>query len=142
MSKRRRQQTEVPPAVPPEVLKLFSKQSRPEYLSEDGFFVGRPQISKVFKGRRFVAVASRISTIPPEMSFHEFIEAFLGDVIGHDWISAEQAKTVETRHPIIQWQSALAALRMRQPDAIRGAIREIGPTGSALAFLPSLSSAI
>lgn len=123
------------PDVPPEVLELFAKLMRPEYLGENGLLVGRPQISGVFKGQRFVAVGSRIYPVPPQTTFHEFIVMFLKDILGREWGLAERLKPLADRHPILQWLSALAERQKAPPAAIHGAIREVDHTGSTLALL-------
>lgn len=125
-----------PAGVPSETLELFAKAMRPEYLAENGHLVGRPQISAVFKGRRFVAVGSRIyHDLPPELTFHEFIVMFLKDILGRDWGLAELAKPRANRHPILQWLHALAERQNAPPAAVHGAVREVEHTGSTLALL-------
>ena len=124
------------PNVPPDVLEVVAKLMRPEYLGEGGLLVGRPQISAIFKGRRFVAVGSRIyHDLPPEVTFHEFIVMFLKDILGREWGLAERSKPLEDRHPILQWLSALAERQKAPPTAIHGAVREVEHTGSTLALL-------
>lgn len=136
MTERETSDAERSPSVPPDVLEVVAKLMRPEYLGEGGLLVGRPQISAICKGRRFVAVGSRIyHDLPPETTFHEFIVMFLKDILGREWGLAERARPVEDRHPILHWLAALAERQKAPPAAIHGAVREIEHTGATLALL-------
>lgn len=108
---------------------------RPEYVGDDGLLVGRPQISGVFKGQRFVAVGSRTYPIAPQLTFHEFLVMHLQTILGREWGLAELAKPLQDRHPAVQWLAALAERRQAPPAAVHGAVREVDHTGSTLALL-------
>lgn len=136
MTERENSDPKTSPDVPPDVLEIIAKLMRPEYLGKGGLLVGRPQISAIFKGRRFVAVGSRIyHDLPPQTTFHEFIVMFLKDILGREWGLAELSKPCEDRHPILHWLSALAERQKVPPAAIHGAVREVEHTGSTLALL-------
>lgn len=65
--------------------------------------LGRPIISTMFKGYRFVAVGSRFYHSKGWKTFHDFLFYYLKAVVGMDWGNAELKKTFDERHPVIQW---------------------------------------
>jgi hypothetical protein len=119
--------------LPLEVRNMIRAMRRPEYLAEDGRLIGRPFVSALFNGWRYVAVGSRMAKFPPEATLHEFLEAFLvDDVLGRDWVAGELKRGNEA-HPIARWLADLRALRARSVGS--QGVREVDMTGSALAFL-------
>jgi len=64
---------------------------------------GRPIISTVFKGYRFVAVANRFHYSKDWKTFPDFLCHYIKSVFGSDWGNAELKKDFNDRHPIIQW---------------------------------------
>lgn len=121
-------------SLPAELRAMIAAARRPEYLGANGRLIGRPFVSKVFKGERFVAIGGRITKIPPGATFHEFLQALLVDeVLSRAWVAAEQEKG-ESGHPIVRWLSDIRALRAAAPAPV-GKVHSVGATGSALAFL-------
>ena len=119
--------------LPVEVQNMIHTMRRPDYLAEDGRLIGRPFVSALFNGWRYVAVGSRMAKLPPEATFHEFLEAFLvDDVLGRDWVAGELARGSDAR-PIARWLADLRAMRARTPGP--SGVRQVDMTGSALAFL-------
>jgi hypothetical protein len=119
--------------LPPELQKWLAKIRRPEYVGAEGRLIGRPVVSAVFKGSRFVAVGKQMMKFPPDATFHEFLPAFLQGVLGEPWIGAEQAKGSDA-HTIVRWLQELQALRAGGP-ATGSAVRDVALTGNALALL-------
>lgn len=64
---------------------------------------GRPIISTVFKGYRFVAVANRFYYSKDWKTFPDFLCHYIKSILGSDWGNAELKKDFNDRHPIIQW---------------------------------------
>lgn len=115
---------------------MLEKVARPEYFDEQGRLVGRPFVSALFNGWRYVAIGARLLKVPPSTTFHEFLEMILvSDVLGEDWVRTEYAKTVEQQHPVARWLFDLRGLRVAMPPPAAGQIREIDATGHALALL-------
>lgn len=63
--------------------------------------MGRPIISLLHKGYRFVAVGSRLYYSPNWKTFHDFLLHYIKDILGSKWGNAEIAKPFEERHPIL-----------------------------------------
>lgn len=121
-------------SLPSELRAMIAGARRPDYLGVDGRLVGRPVVANVFKGARVVAIGSRITSIPPGATFHEFLQAlFVDDVLGRAWVSAELQKGANA-HPIVRWLAELRALRDAEPAPV-GGVHTTDMTGSALAFL-------
>lgn len=124
------------PDLPPEVMKMLRKIARPEYLDESGKLVGRPPVSALFNGWRYVAIGARMVKVPPQTTFHEFLEMLLlSDVLGNEWIAAERERPEVSQHPIARWLFELRDLRGQAPAEASGSVRTLDMTGSALAFL-------
>lgn len=112
---------------------MIADARRPEYLSRQGQLVGRPQVSTMFKGRRFVAVGSRLGWLDPDITFHEFIMSLLLGELGHDWIVAQEATSAD--HPLIRWKAELADIRRQPALAVVGNTAIANLTGNAMALL-------
>jgi hypothetical protein len=123
-------------SLPPEVRKMLQAVARPEYLDEQGRLVGRPFVSALFNGWRYVAIGARLTKVPPSTTFHEFLEMLVvSDVLGEDWVKAERDKLVDEQHPVARWLFDLRALRAGLPRPVAGEVREVDATGHALALL-------
>lgn len=120
--------------LPDEIIALAGV-GRPAYVDPEGRLVGRPFVTKVHAGVRFVAVGYRIFRVAPEATVHDFLEMYLATVLGPPWIAREQAKPLEQRHPIMRWHSDLLALKARPPAATHGGVHEADVTGSVMALL-------
>ncbi len=98
--------------------------------------LGRPIVSAVFKGHRFVAVGSRLWYAPAESwkTFADFLFFFIKKTLGEDWGNREIQKPFEQRHPILQWYHHLC-LYQRQVGAKRGEVYSAPMTGAAAAYL-------
>ncbi|MBN1973316.1 MAG: SEC-C domain-containing protein [Sedimentisphaerales bacterium] len=64
---------------------------------------GRPIISTIFKGYRFVAVGNRFHYSKSWKTFHDFLFDYIKILFGKKWGEAEKNKDLENRHPILQW---------------------------------------
>ncbi len=96
--------------------------------------MGRPIISTVFKGYRFVAVGNRAYYSPKWKTFHDFLFYYIKDVLGSDWGNAEIAKPFEERHPILQWYHKVC-LYQKETIEKTGEIYSAPMTGAVAAYL-------
>lgn len=64
---------------------------------------GRPIISIMHKGYRFVAVGNRFYRDKRWQTVHDFLFDYLKIILGGEWGNSELRKPYENRHPIIQW---------------------------------------
>lgn len=96
--------------------------------------LGRPIISEMFQGHRFVAVGSLLLYSKNWKTFHDFLFEYLPRVMGKDWGAAELAKPPAERHPLLQLHEAVKELR-RQYGGRQRSIQSAPMTGAAAAYL-------
>lgn len=95
--------------------------------------LGRGIISADANGTRLVVVGNR-KCWGNWKTFHDFLYAYVMDVLGRDWFRSEAEKPPSLRHPIFGWHARLMALsKAIQPAP--GEIRQIPITGAVNAYL-------
>lgn len=65
--------------------------------------LGRPIISTEAFGQRLIAVKNKLYYSKKWQTFHDFLCAYLPDVLGAEWGNSEITKPFEQRHPILVW---------------------------------------
>jgi hypothetical protein len=95
--------------------------------------LGRGIISADADGIRIVIVGKR-KCWGKWMTFHDFLYAYIIDVLGREWFQAEAAKASDLRHPISRWHERLIALSRTHP-AEPGQVKQIQITGAVSAYL-------
>ncbi len=70
--------------------------------------LGRPIISNEFKEHRMVAVGNTVYWSKTWKTFPDFLNDYVKKTLGPDWGSAELKKSLQERHPIMQWYNAYA----------------------------------
>lgn len=118
---------------------LQERVSRPENISSNGQFIGRPFIQSEFKDKKVRAVGSRFYyNLPSDETFHEFLIRLLKDVVGLEWGQSESEKPLEEQHIIVQWIKEMADL-FHSEDCIvvdkEKDIKSIEPTGNVQSLL-------
>lgn len=96
--------------------------------------LGMPIISTEAFGRRFVAVKSRLLHSKGWLTFHDFLGDYIKMAMGIDWGSAELAKPLDQRHPILVWHH-LRAEQMNRGPKEPGKVRSTPMTGAMAAYL-------
>ena len=98
---------------------------------------GRPIISTVFKGYRFVAVGAGYYSEKEEkwQTFHDFLAGYIKLMFGKKWGSSEQRKPLEDRHPILQLAHSISEYRQKVLDERKGEIISSLMTGAVFAYL-------
>ncbi len=96
-------QTPSAEAIPPEVKLHFEKIQAIQEQIKKQQGQGRPIISEMFQGYRFVATGSRIHYSKKWKTFHDFLFDYIKTAVGKEWGSAELKKKEGDQHPIIQW---------------------------------------
>ena len=96
--------------------------------------LGMPIISAEAFGRRFVAVKSRLLHSKGWLTFHDFLGDYIKMAIGVDWGSAELAKSLDQRHPILVWHQLRAEQLNRVPKE-PGKVHSTPMTGAIAAYL-------
>lgn len=101
--------------------------------------LGRPIISTIFKGKRVVAVGSRVyRDIPINETFHEFLIRNLQNLLGRDWIEGERKKSARERHHIVQGFDSFYEDRRRLAPTLERpekSIKSLPTSGNVLAML-------
>ena len=95
--------------------------------------LGRNIISSDVGGTRIVIVGKR-KCWGKWLTFHDFLYAYIVDVLGRNWFQAEAAKTADRRHPILGWHERLMALSKAQP-AEPAEVKRVRMTGAVSAYL-------
>lgn len=94
--------------------------------------LGRGIISADVGGTRVVHVGNR-KCWGKWMTFHDFLYAYIIDVLGTAWFRSEAAKPA-IRHPILHWNELVKAVFKGQPTR-SNTIRHIQMTGAISAYL-------
>ncbi len=96
--------------------------------------LGRPIISTLFKGYRFVAVGSRLHYSKSWKTFHDFLFDYIKLALGEEWGNAELKKAEAERHPILRWYGLVCIYQreaIREPKGVHTAPM----TGAVEAYL-------
>ncbi len=99
---------------------------------QQGF--GKPIISAVASGRRYVAVKSRLFHSKGWLTFHDFLGDYIKMAMGIEWGRIEQAKPLDQRHPILIWHHHRADKLNRGPKE-PGKVHSLPMTGAIAAYL-------
>ncbi len=95
--------------------------------------LGRGIISADANGTRIV-IAGKRKCWGVWKTFHDFLYAYIVDVLGREWFQAEAIKGPDLRHPILKWHEQLVALSKAQPMAA-GDVKQVRMTGAVSAYL-------
>jgi len=96
---------------------------------------GRPIISTVFQGYRFVAVGSRFYYSKTWKTFHDFLAEYIKLLFGKEWGASEQKKALENQHPILQWAHIIKNYRKKILSKNKDEIVSSPMTGAVFAYL-------
>lgn len=113
--------------------KLIAKEKQRE--KQQG--LGRPIISTVFQKHRFVAVGRMYYYEKKEkwQTFHDFLVEYIKLIFGKKWLSSEQKKELEDRHPILQWIHSISKYRKKILTESKSDIISSPMTGAVFAYL-------
>jgi len=120
--------------MPPDVKIAFEKMQAQQRQAEKQQGLGRPIISNVHQGYRFVAVGNRLHHSKSWLTFHDFLFDFLKTVLGKDWGQAELAKPEADRHPIMRWMQ-LAHEHMKEHEVPNKKVKSTPMSGAVFALL-------
>ena len=95
---------------------------------------GRPIISCVFKGYRFVVVGDKYYCSKSWITFHDFLFDHVKHVFGEEWANNELKRDFADRHPILQWYE-LACKEQAKMATERGVPHPTPMSGAAFAYL-------
>jgi SEC-C motif len=109
-----------PQPMPPEIAAALIAVNEEQRVWVERYGHVRPIISAVYHGKRFVGVGHRLlwgdfETVPSAL------DAYLGALLGKEWVEAQRAKPLADRHVLLQWRhqfvESMKAARSQNPDA-------------------------
>jgi len=92
----------------------------------------RPTVSTDNRGKKFIAIGSRIEASERWKFIPDFLLDYVPHVFGKDWWDAEVGKPEPERHPLFQWRTACYRQKQAAGPGDKVAVR---PDGMALAYL-------
>ncbi len=113
-------------------LKMRHEAKELQRKQQQGF--GKPIISEVLKGTRFVAVGKRLHWSDKWKTFHDFLTSYVASVFGKEWGDIELKKPLSERHPVCQWYHHLCLIQQQHFTA-QGEVYSAPMTGAAAAWL-------
>lgn len=97
--------------------------------------LGRPIVSALFQGYRFVAVRGRLHFSKDWNTFHDFLMYYIKIVLGEAWGTSELKKAETDRHPILRWYGLVCKYQRDHAQEMVGTIRSAPMTGAVEAYL-------
>jgi len=94
---------------------LLAKQRLSADWIEKYGHVRQPIVAE-FAGQTFVAVGPRLLYNNRWKTFHDFLFSYLGAVFEKDWFAAERQKSLEDRHPLLQWYELYRNFQVARHD--------------------------
>ena len=95
---------------------------------------GKPIISAVQDGTRFVAVGSRLVKSKSWLTFPDFLMDYMSETLGGEWGNAEIAKPEKNRHPLIKWYQSMC-LHQKKYIAKQGTLTTMPINGAMRGYL-------
>ena len=97
--------------------------------------LGRPIVSALSQGHRFVAVRGHLHFSKDWKTFHDFLMHYIKIVLGEAWGTSELRKAEAERHPILRWYSLVCKYQRDHVSPMAGTIRTAPMTGAVEAYL-------
>lgn len=119
--------------LPEEVRKQFEAHEARELQRQQQQGLGKPIISTMFHGYRFVAVGGRLFYSKTWKTFHDFLAHYIKTVLGGDWGNDELRKPQSERHPILIWYE-IGTRYMNPFMEERGKVHSAPMTGAVSAY--------
>ena len=96
--------------------------------------LGKPIISEMFHGYRFVAVGNRLYYSNRWKTFHDFLDHYIKSVLGGEWGTEELQKPATERHPLLVWYET-GTRYMNRLMSEPGKVHIAPMTGAVAAYL-------
>ena len=120
--------------LPEEVRRQFEQQGAAELQRQEQQGLGKPIISTLANGVRYVAVGSGVHYSPKWKTFHDFLHYYIKTLFDTTWANQELKKRAEERHPLLVWYE-LAVRYQNQFVKEPGKISSAPTTGAVEAYL-------
>ena len=95
--------------------------------------LGRPIISELIDGVRYILVGETVMHSKSWNTFHDFLFDYIKKALGQEWGNAELKKKFPERHPILQWYFEVC--KVQQQFFAPGRISSAPMTGVVRAYL-------
>lgn len=95
---------------------------------------GKPIISAVQSGIRYVAVGARTFKSKKWLTFTDFLMDYMSDTLGGEWGNAEIAKPKKERHPLINWYQSMC-LHQEKHIEKQGTVTSMPANGAMRGYL-------
>lgn len=96
--------------------------------------LGRPILSILHNGYRFVSIGSELHYSKSWLTFHDFLFYYIKKVLGPEWGKAELLKPEQDRHPIMRWMH-LAHEHLKAHEDPTKKVRSAPMNGAAFALI-------
>jgi len=120
--------------IPPEMLAKIARVNEEQRLWTERYGHVRPIQRATLNGRHLVGVGSRVLW-GDFQTVGDFLDAYVGSLVGKDWAAAEKVKPLEERNPLLRWRygwvTSANEVRAQQPDE---KIVTVPATGAASAY--------
>jgi len=116
-------------SIPPEVIKKFQEHQRREEGRIAKFGKVKPDIGIEFKGKKIVAIGSRLFFLDKWKYFPDFLFEYLPATFGEEWRKTELSKAFKEQHQLMQWWKKASEFAEKQ-DGTQGII----PNGFLAAY--------
>ena len=120
--------------LPAEVKLAFQRNQAKELIRQQQQGKGKPIISALHKGSRFVAVGTSLHSSPNWKTVVDFLGDHIRGTLGVDWGNAEISKPFEERHTIIQWYDHVCKLQAKHAKG-KGEIYSMPAYGAIAAYM-------
>lgn len=124
----------IPEGMKTEIEKLLRLKQTQEIQRQQQQGFGKPIISTLSNGIRFIAVGDKIFRSAKWKSFHDFLQDYIKSLIDNRWADNELKKPHTERHPLMIWYEMTVRhnnQHLREP----GTVVTIPITGAGAAYL-------
>lgn len=117
-----------------DIFQRIKDMHRKEKERKDTFGDIKPIIQAEVKGKRFVAIGSKLHFADNWRTFPDFLYDYIMFVFGEDWFNLEISKPHDKRHSVMQWRYSIYEFQKTQKKNYDGLYEAI-PTGPYKAYL-------
>lgn len=110
-----------------------SRLEASEYIRRQQQGSGRPIIALNASDQQIVVVGNRIYSSDKWLTFIDFLEDYVKQLLGPDWGNSEMRKPYGERHTLLQWYETKGLQQQASRDSI-GAVKTMSPTGASAAY--------
>lgn len=106
-----------------------------EMIREQQQGLGRPIVSLKVNGQQMVVAGNTLYRSEKWKTFSDFLSDYIFIVLGREWREAELKRSLEERHPIMQWHEEYSQFLKRAGVTKSGEIRSAITTGVVRCYI-------